>query len=116
MLILELMDRTKQQGVEHPVIYRYTSGLHLDGDAPGRAAANVAYGIVVLSPEVFDGEYVKSSSQYHSPTPPSNLATPEIYTVLPGTGLFLLQKARPPKLFPHAGWARRPRQGTMTGQ
>ena len=81
---------------EDRVIYRYTSGLHLDGDAPAWAAANVAYGIVIFPPGVFGGEYVKSSGQYHPPIPPSNMATPEIYTVLSGTGLFLLQKARPP--------------------
>jgi len=81
---------------EDRVIYRYTSGLHLDGDAPAWAAANVAYGIVIFPPGVFGGEYVKSSGQYHPPTPPSNMASPEIYTVLSGTGLFLLQKACPP--------------------
>ena len=81
---------------EDRVIYRYTSGLHLDGDARAWAAANVAYGIVIFPAGVFGGEYVKSSGQYHPPIPPSNMATPEIYTVLSGTGLFLLQKARPP--------------------
>ena len=81
---------------EDRVIYRYTSGLHLDGDAPAWAAANVAYGIVIFPAGLFGGEYVKSSGQYHPPIPPSNMATPEIYTVLSGTGLFLQQKARPP--------------------
>lgn len=78
------------------VIYRYTNGLHLPGDADKWAAANVVYGIVIFGPGVYDGEYVKSSGQYHPPTPPSGMGTPEIYTVLSGTGLFLLQKARPP--------------------
>jgi glucose-6-phosphate isomerase, archaeal len=78
------------------VIYRYTAGLHLKEDAAVWAAANVAYGIVIFAPGVFGGEYVKSSGQYHPPTPPSGLATPEIYTVLSGVGHFLLQKAQPP--------------------
>jgi glucose-6-phosphate isomerase len=77
-------------------IYRYTSGLYLGGDASAWAAANVAYGIVIFTPGVFGGEYVKSSGQYHPPIPPSNMATPEIYTVLSGVGHFLLQKASPP--------------------
>ena len=81
---------------EDRVIYRYTSGLHLDGDGPAWAAAKVAYGIVIFAPGVFGGEYVKSSGQYHPPTPPSNMATPEVYTVLSGTGLFMVQKAAPP--------------------
>ena len=81
---------------EDRVIYRYTAGLHLDGDASVWTAANVIYGIVCFDPGVYGGEYVKSSGQYHPPTPPSNLATPEIYTVLSGVGHFLLQKASPP--------------------
>ncbi len=81
---------------EDRVIYRYTSGLHLPADAPVWSAANVIYGIVVFPPGVFGGEYVKSSGQFHPPTPPSNMATPEIYTVLAGVGHFMLQKARPP--------------------
>jgi glucose-6-phosphate isomerase len=81
---------------EERVIYRYTAGLHLQGDAAVWTAANVIYGIVIFGPGVFAGEYVKSSGQYHPPTPPSNQATPEIYTVLSGVGHFLLQKASPP--------------------
>jgi len=81
---------------EDRVIYRYTSGLHLQGDGPAWTAANVAYGIVIFVPGVFGGEYVKSSGQYHPPVPPSNQATPEIYTVLSGTGHFMLQKASAP--------------------
>lgn len=81
---------------EDRVIYRYTAGLHLAGDAAAWSKANVIYGIVLFIPGVFGGEYVKSSGQYHPPIPPSNLATPEIYTVLSGVGHFLLQKASPP--------------------
>ena len=81
---------------EDRVIYRYTSGLHLNGDKAVWSAANVIYGIVIFAPGVFAGEYVKSSGQYHPPAPPSGIATPEIYTVLSGVGHFLLQKASPP--------------------
>jgi oxalate decarboxylase/phosphoglucose isomerase-like protein (cupin superfamily) len=81
---------------EDRVLYRYTSGLFSEGDGPIWTAANVIYGIVIFGSGVVGGEYVKSSGQYHPPILPSNIATPEIYTVLSGTGLFLLQKARPP--------------------
>ena len=81
---------------EDRVIYRYTSGLHLREDVSVWTDANVIYGIVIFSAGVFGGEYVKSSGQFHPPTPPSNMATPEVYTVLSGIGHFLLQKARPP--------------------
>ena len=81
---------------EDQVVYRYTSALYLREDAPLWAKANVAYGIVIFVPGTFSGEYVKSSGQFHPPVQPSNMGTPEIYTVLSGVGHFLLQKASPP--------------------
>ena len=78
------------------VIYHYTDGLWLEGDEALWQAANVVHGIVIFAPGTYGGEYVKSSGQYHPPTPPSGMATPEIYTVLSGLGHFLLQKASPP--------------------
>jgi glucose-6-phosphate isomerase len=81
---------------EDQVVYRYTSALHLREDAPLWKKANVAYGIVIFVPGTFSGEYVKSSGQFHPPVQPSNMGTPEIYTVLSGVGHFLLQKASPP--------------------
>ena len=81
---------------EQRMIYQYTGGLHLKGDETLWTAANVIYGIVIFTPGVFGGEFVKSSGQFHPPTAPSNMATPEIYTVLSGVGHFMLQKARPP--------------------
>ena len=81
------------------VIYHYTDGLWLEGDEAVWRDANVIHGIVVFTPGVYGGEYVKSSGQYHPPTPPSGMATPEIYTVLSGVGHFLLQKSSPPYKF-----------------
>ena len=81
---------------EDQVIYRYTSALHFQEDAPVWKKANVAYGIVIFVPGTFSGEYVKSSGQFHPPVQPCNMGTPEVYTVLSGVGHFLLQKASPP--------------------
>ncbi|MBT3296554.1 MAG: hypothetical protein HN919_20225 [Verrucomicrobia bacterium] len=78
---------------EDRVIYRYTSGLHLPGDQQIWRDANVIFGIVIFPPGTFNGEYVKSSGQFHPPAAPTNQATPEVYTVLSGTGHFMLQKA-----------------------
>jgi glucose-6-phosphate isomerase, archaeal len=78
------------------MIYQYTSGLWFDKDEAYWKKANVIYGIVVFMPGVFSGEYNKSSGQYHPVMPPNTKATPEIYTVMHGTGHFLLQKATPP--------------------
>jgi glucose-6-phosphate isomerase, archaeal len=78
------------------VIYRYTSGLWFPSDEAIWNKANIIYGIVVFPPGVFGGEYVKSSGQYHPIKSPNTKATPEVYTVLSGTGHFLLQKSSPP--------------------
>jgi len=81
---------------EDRVIYRYTSGLHLEGDEELWRSARIIYGIVIFAGGVFGGEYVKSSGQYHPPVPPTDQATPEVYSVLSGTGHFMLQKASAP--------------------
>ena len=77
-------------------IYRYTSGLWFPEDEDLWKKANVIYGIVVFVPGVFGGEYNKSSGQYHPIMPPNTMATPEVYSVLHGTGHFMLQKSSPP--------------------
>lgn len=78
------------------MIYQYTSGLWFAEDENTWKASNVIYGIVVFAPGIFAGEFNKSSGQYHPIVAPNTRATPEIYTVLHGTGHFLLQKASPP--------------------
>jgi len=77
-------------------IYFYTSGLWLPRDEAAWKTVGVVYGIVVFLPGVFGGEYVKSAGQYHPLCGNNRQATSEIYTVLHGTGHFLLQKSAPP--------------------
>lgn len=77
-------------------IYYYTAGLWLADDEAAWRQARAIYGIVVIPPGIFGGEYVKSGGQYHPLCGGNRQATPEIYTVLHGTGHFLLQKAAPP--------------------
>lgn len=78
------------------VAYRYTAGLWLPGDEQIWKEANIIYGIVSFMPGTHGGEFVKSSGQYHPIMAPNTSATPEVYTVLHGTGHFMLQKAAPP--------------------
>ncbi|MBL7697176.1 MAG: hypothetical protein JNK79_03430 [Chitinophagaceae bacterium] len=78
------------------MIYQYTSGLWFKEDEVSWKQANIIYGIVVFLPGIFSGEFNKSSGQYHPIVPPNTKATPEIYTVLHGTGHFILQKSSPP--------------------
>ena len=82
--------------IEDRTIYYYSSGLWLADDETAWKQARVIYGIVVIPPGIFGGEYVKSGGQYHPLCNGNRQATPEIYTVLHGTGHFLLQKSAPP--------------------
>jgi glucose-6-phosphate isomerase, archaeal len=81
---------------EDRLIYRYTSPLWFAADEEKWKNAGVGYGIVFFPPGIFAGEYVKSSGQYHAILPGHTAATPEIYTVLVGTGHFMLQRSVPP--------------------
>jgi glucose-6-phosphate isomerase, archaeal len=81
---------------EDRAIYYYTSSLWLAGDESQWKKSRVEYGIVVFPPGIFGGEYVKSAGQYHPLCGNNRQATPEVYTVLHGTGHFLLQKSAPP--------------------
>ncbi len=81
---------------EDKAIYYYTSGLWLARDEALWKESRLEYGIVVFPPGVFGGEFVKSSGQYHPLCNGNRQATPEVYTVLHGTGHFLLQKSSPP--------------------
>ena len=78
------------------IAYWYSAGLTRSEDSQRWAETNIIYGIVFFHPLSSDGEFVKSSGQFHPPTGPTQTATPEIYTVLHGVGYFLLQKARAP--------------------
>jgi glucose-6-phosphate isomerase, archaeal len=77
-------------------MYYYTGGLWLVEDEAVWKEARVIYGIVVIPPGIFGAEYVKSSGQYHPICGANRQATPEIYSVIHGTGHFLLQKSSPP--------------------
>ena len=77
-------------------IYRVTGPVWFRQDAEVWKNAKVCYGIVYFDPGTFGGEYVKSSGQYHAIQPGQTAATPEVYTVLVGTGHFMLQKSKPP--------------------
>lgn len=78
------------------VIYRYTAGLSLAGDKEIWEKSNIIYGIAVFFPDIFSGEFNKSSGPYYPLIPPDRMAVTEIYTVLHGAGRFKLQKSTPP--------------------
>ena len=76
--------------------YSVSSSLWLDGDESTWRDAKTTYGLVLFAPGNIQGEYIKSSGQFHPVYPGMKDGTPEIYYVLHGEGHFMLQKSLPP--------------------
>jgi glucose-6-phosphate isomerase len=57
---------------------------------------NLDHGYVVMSPGLYGREYSKQYGHYHAPAAGTTLSYPEVYAVLHGAGLFLLQESLPP--------------------
>lgn len=72
------------------VLYWMYRGVSLPQDREKIESANLRYDITVFSPGKIGKEYVKSIGHYH-PKTPSGEAYPEIYEVLFGEAVFLLQ-------------------------
>jgi glucose-6-phosphate isomerase len=50
------------------------------------------YDITIIPPGMLGSEYIKTAGHYHPPPPKSSVSYPEIYEVLEGEALYLLQK------------------------
>lgn len=76
----------KRQTVHHdyPFYFMFRSIIQKEG---------LRYDITLIPTKNIDGEYAKTYGHYH-PIAEDNLTYPEIYQVLDGTALFLLQKLR----------------------
>lgn len=61
-------------------------------DETGLAANGLRYDITVTLPGTVDGEYVKTAGHYHA-LAPNGVSWPEIYDVLSGSAVFVLQRA-----------------------
>lgn len=71
--------------------YRMYRGVCLDGDRQWFEDTGIRYDITVLAPRWPCPEPVKTLGHTHSTVGPSGLTYPELYQVVAGTGLFLLQ-------------------------
>jgi len=84
-----LTDREREQ-----VLYRmYRGVVRLTAGLPwGGRPLDYRYDVTVFKPGSFGGEYLKTSGHYHPPVPGSDLSYPEVYEVLHGSVLFILQE------------------------
>ena len=74
-----------------PLYYMYRDLAMNDEDRETLSRQNIRYDITVIPPAVLNGEYVKTKGHYH-PENPAGIGYPELYQVLAGNALFLLQR------------------------
>jgi len=82
---------------DEDVIYRLFRGVVHDGDQAAFAEQGMRYDITVLLPGNVDGEFLKTAGHTHTAAPDGTVY-PELYDVLAGSGVFLLQWADPLRL------------------
>ena len=85
-----LMDKNaKSDRDEMYYVYR---DVHFPWDEEVLRNNSIRYDLTVIPPAMIGKEYVKTLGHYHSKIPNSEIAYPEIYEVLHGEALFLIQK------------------------
>ena len=75
-----------------PLYYMYRDLALTAGDRAYLREQNVRFDITVIPPGTVGGEYVKTKGHYH-PLNPSGIGYPELYQVLAGEALYLLQRS-----------------------
>ena len=79
-----------------PELYGVYWGAVPTRDEPVFREQDLDHTYVIIHPGVWQGEYFKTQGHYHPPMAANRLGHPELYHVLAGRGLFLLQHANPP--------------------
>jgi len=75
-----------------PLYFMYRDLALTAGDRTYLREQNVRFDITVIPPGTVGGEYVKTKGHYH-PLSPSGIGYPELYQVLAGEALYLLQRS-----------------------
>ena len=75
-----------------PLYFMYRDLALTAGDRAYLREQNVRFDITVIPPGTVGGEYVKTKGHYH-PLSPSGIGYPELYQVLAGEALYLLQRS-----------------------
>lgn len=74
-----------------PLYYMYRD-VCLPEDKEAIASAGLRYDITVFPPQMLGREYLKSAGHYHPHVPGQNVSYPELYEVVSGEAIFLIQK------------------------
>ena len=72
--------------------YSFFEGIALKEDVPAFQEFGLRYDLISVRPGTADGEFKKTSGHYHSVVPGRDVSYPEIYEVLQGNALFMLQR------------------------
>ncbi len=73
-------------------MYYMYRDVHLPADEPGIRAHHLRYDLTVVPAIMLGQEFNKTVGHYHPLVPGTNLAYPELYEVLEGEALFMIQK------------------------
>ncbi len=81
---------------DRPCYWMYRN-VRRDVDTPDLKRRGIRYDVTVILPGTIGGELMKTAGHYHSLVPKGSVTYPELYEVLSGEGLFLLQRVRDPR-------------------
>jgi glucose-6-phosphate isomerase len=87
-----LMDREAQSEPAREELYYMYRDVHLPEHEKIIRDAKVRYDITVIPPGMIGKEFIKTVGHFHSRVPGEEFDYPEIYEVLHGQALFLIQK------------------------
>lgn len=73
--------------------YTFLEGVARKSDLETFKKSKLRYDLIVVYPGKISGEFRKTSGHYHCEVPGQGISYPEIYEVLQGKAVFLLQKA-----------------------
>lgn len=88
-----IYDKIWLAGAENVDLYYMYRDLYLSkSDLEKLREQNLRYDITIIPPRMMGTEYVKTAGHYHPRISESSITYPEIYEVLEGEALYLLQK------------------------
>ncbi len=93
-LASDLMPVLRQGADVDPALVAYLMyrGVHLPPDGPSFCRAGIRYDITVLAGAWPGPEPVKTLGHFHSQVPGSSVTYPELYQVISGWGLYIIQR------------------------
>lgn len=88
-----LYDKEYEKGAENVELYYMYRNLYRNSAEGEKIASHhLRYDITIIPPFMLGVEYVKTKGHFHPKPPNSSLSYPEIYEVLEGRAIYLLQK------------------------